>query len=101
MINQHKVDCPVEDIEKAIKFMEAINYKKLFNLKDDIIVYSNDLVELAVQLVDDHIYIEIEAKYKDKIYTVDEMKNMLINFDLPYDKSNYFVKKAEVKMEEL
>ena len=101
IIDQHKVDCPVEDIEKAIKFMEAINYKKIFNLKDEITVYSNDLVELAVQQVDNHIYIEIEAKYKDKVYTVDEMKNMLIDYDLPYDKNDYFVKKAEIKLKEM
>lgn len=101
IVNQVKIDCPVEDIDKAIKFMEAINYKILFNLKDDLIIYSNDLMELAVQLVDSHIYIEVEAKYKDKIFTVEEMKTMLDSFDLPYDKSNYFVKKAEIKMEEI
>lgn len=101
IVNQVKIDCPVEDIDKAIKFMEAINYKKIFNLKDDLIIYSNDLIELAIQLVDSHIYIEVEAKYKDKVYTIDEMKQMLDSYDLPYDKSNYFVKKAEIKMEEL
>ena len=101
IVNQVKIDCPVEDIDKAIKFMEAINYKKLFNLKDDFIIYSNDLIELAIQLVDSHIYIEVEAKYKDKVYTIDEMKQMLDSYDLPYDKSNYFVKKAEIKMEEI
>ena len=26
---------------------------------------------------------------------------MLDNYNLPYDKSNYFVKKAEIKMEEI
>ena len=43
----------------------------------------------------------IEAKYKDKIYTVEEMKDMLNRCDLPYNKDNYFVKKAEIKLKEL
>lgn len=101
IVNQMKINCEVNDINKAIEFMEAINYKKLFNLKDDLVIYSNDLIELAVQLVDNHVYIEVEAKFKDKVYTIDEMKNILDSYNLPYDKSNYFVKKAEIKMEEL
>ena len=101
IINQVKTDCEIENIEKAIKFMEAIKYKKLFNLTDNLIIYSNNKIELAVQLVDNHIYIELEAKYKNKVYTVKEMKNMLDKYNLPYDKSNYFVKKAEIKMGEI
>ena len=31
ILEQGKIECPIDDIKKAIKFMEAINYKKLFN----------------------------------------------------------------------
>ena len=32
ILEQGKIECPVADIDKAVKFMESINYKKLFNV---------------------------------------------------------------------
>ena len=104
IIEQCKYDCPIEDTNKAIKFMEAINYKKIFNLFDKLIVYANDKIELAVQLVDNHIYIEVEDKCKNigvKYDSVDSMIKELDSYDLPYEKNNYFVKKAEIKLSEV
>ena len=104
IINQYKVDCEIENIDKAIKFMEAINYKVLFNLFDKLIIYSNDKIELAIQLVDNHIYIEVEDDCKRigiKYNTIEEMKKELDSYDLPYEKNNYFVKKAEIKLKEI
>ena len=101
---QKKFDCPIEDVDKAIEFMKAINYKVLFNLNDKLIVYANDKIELAVQLVDNHIYIEVEdncERINVKFNSIEEMKNELDSYNLPYDKSNYFVKKAEIKLEEV
>lgn len=100
IIRQGKIECPVKSISKAIDFMESINYRKLFNIKDKCIVYANGIDELAVQLVNDkYIFIEIEDEcdHINKRYkSIDEMKRVLDIYDISYDNSNYFVKKAHL-----
>lgn len=104
ILEQRKVECPVIDIEKAIGFMESINYKKLFNIYDRCIVYANKETELVVQLVNDkYIFIEMESEcehIKRKYNSVEELKNDINRYNLPIDNSNYFVKKAELILSE-
>ena len=98
IIKQSKIKCPILDIEKGIKFMEEINYIKLFNIIDKCIVYVNNDNELVVELVNDkYIFIELESnpEYINKKYTCYlDMINELNSYNLPIDKTNYFVKKA-------
>ncbi len=105
ILEQGKVECPVEDTDKAIKFMEALSYKKLFKIYDKCIVYANKTTELIVQLVnDEYIFIEMEDKcdHIDRKYvSIEEMKNDLDSYNLCYDKSNYFVKKAELMLSKI
>lgn len=104
ILEQGKIECPVIDIEKAIGFMESINYKKLFNIYDRCIVYANKETELVVQLVNDkYIFIEMESEcehIKRKYNSVEELKNDINRYNLPIDNSNYFVKKAELILSE-
>lgn len=98
IIKQSKIKCPILDIDKGIKFMEEINYIKLFNIIDKCIVYVNNENELVVELVNDkYIFIELESnpEYINKKYTccLDMIKE-LNSYNLPIDKTNYFVKKA-------
>ncbi len=105
IIEQGKVECPIFDIDKAINFMRSINYKELFKIYDKCIVYANKETELTVQLVNDkYIFIEMESKcnYINRIYkSVNELKEDLNRYNLPIDKSNYFVKKAELILSEI
>lgn len=98
IIKQSKIKCPILDIEKGIKFMEEINYIKLFNIIDKCIVYVNNDNELVVELVNDkYVLIELESnpEYINKKYTCClDMINELNSYNLPIDKTNYFVKKA-------
>ena len=104
IIEQGKVECPVLDIDKAIDFMKSINYKKLFKIHDKCIVYANKETELIVQLVNDkYIFIEMEdnCEYINRHYnSVEELKEDLNRYQLPIDTSNYFVKKAELILNE-
>ncbi len=104
ILEQGKVECPVTDIDKAINFMEAINYKKLFNIYDKCIVFANKESELIVQLVNDkYIFIEMESEgdYIDRKYgSIEELKEDINRYDLPIDTSDYFVKKAEILLTE-
>lgn len=105
ILEQGKIECPIDDIKKAIKFMEAINYKKLFNICDKCIVFANNKTELIVQLVNEkYIFIEMESKgdYVDTEYNnIEDMKKALDSYNLPYNKNNYFVKKAELMLDEI
>lgn len=98
IIKQSKIKCPILDIDKGIKFMEEINYIKLFNIIDKCIVYVNNDNELVVELVNDkYVLIELESnpEYINKKYIcyLDMIKE-LNSYNLPIDKTNYFVKKA-------
>ncbi len=103
IIEQGKVECPIEDTKKATEFMEAINYKKLFNIYDKCTIFANKETELNVQQVNnEYIFIEMEQKgdYIDRVYKdVEELKSDINRYNLPIDNSNYFVKKAELMLE--
>lgn len=104
IVKQGKSDCEILDIEEAKNLFEALNYEELIRINDHIIVYSNKIDELAVQVVNNkHIYIEIEEKcnYINKKYnSLDEMKNVVSKYKIPIKEENYFVKKAEIELEE-
>lgn len=105
ILEQGKIECPIEDILKGINFMESINYKKLFKIYDKCIVFANNETELVVQLVNNkYIFIEMESncEYIDRKYnSINEMKDDINRYNLPIDKSNYFIKKAELILDEL
>lgn len=104
IIEQGKIKCPVTDINKAMEFMNAIGYEKLFDIHDKCIVFTNDKTELVVQLVNDkYIFIEMESEpqYINRKYeNVDELKDDICSYNLSIDKSNFFVKKAELILNE-
>lgn len=85
--------------------MKHINYVKLFEINDKCIEYINDKTELLVQLVNNkYIFIETEDKqqYGDKVYNNTlEMIEEFDSYNLPYKKGNYFVKKAEIMLNEI
>ena len=105
ILEQAKIECPITDIDKAIEFMKAINYSHLFSIYDRCIVFANDQTEMIVQLVnDEYVFIEMETKcdYVDRSYeNADELKDEINRYDLPIDKSNYFVKKAEIMLKKV
>lgn len=104
IIKQGKIDCYIDSIENAILLFEALNFEKLICINDHMLVYSNDVDEFAVQVVNNkHIYIEIEEKgnYIEKTYkSIDEMIEVIKKYEIPIKNENYFVKKAEIELKE-
>ena len=105
IIKQGKIECPIENIDKAINFMEAINYRKLIEIHDKCTEYVNDEIELIVQEVNDkYIFFEVEdecCNINKKFSSIDEIKDIINKYDLPFVKNNYFVKKAEIILNEV
>ena len=104
IIDQGKIDCYIDSIEKAEELFKSLNFEKLITIKDNMLVYANDTDEITIQCVNNkHLYIEIEekCKYIEKIYvSLDEMKNVIKKYDIPIKNNNYFVKKAEIELQE-
>lgn len=105
IIEQGKIKCPIFDVAKAQSFMEAIGYKKIFNINDNCKVYVNSKTELVVQIVNDkYVFIEMEDKpeYLDKEYDdINSMKDELLSYNLSIDKNNFYVKKAQMILNEV
>lgn len=99
-----KIECPIEDINKAIAFMEAINYRKLIEINDQCTDYGNSEINIIVQEVNNkYIFFEAEdeCRYIDKKFnSLDEIINTINKYDIPFKKDNYFVKKAELILNE-
>ena len=74
------------------------------SINDHILVYATEKDELAIQVVNNnHIYIEIEEEchYANRIYnSIEEMKKVIIDNNIPIKDNNYFAKKAEIELKE-
>lgn len=97
---QAKTECEILDTKEAIALFKQLHFQELIRIFDTCIVYSNDSIELIVQLVNQkYVFIELEDKatHINKQYaSIEEMIVDLERLHLDYDKSNYFVKKAEL-----
>lgn len=101
---QGKVKVKVDDIDNAKLLFEKLNFEELIRINDHMLVYATDKDELVIQNVNGkHIYIEIEDKcnYADRFYnSIDEMKAVIIDSKIPIKDNNFFVKKAEIELQE-
>lgn len=99
-----KIECPIEDTGKAIEFMKAINYESLIEIHDKCTEYANDEIEIIVQDVNDkYLFFEVEDEcrsIKKKFSGIKEIKDTINKYDLPFARDNYFVKKAEIILNE-
>lgn len=103
LIKDNKLNCEVENINDAINFMKIIGYKVLFEIKDEMDVYSNNVFEIIVQKVNNYIFIEMEDEGRNidyKFESIDDIKKAFSRLNIDYDKSNYFVSKAQIILKE-
>ena len=102
IVKQGKFNTRIEDAESTRCIFEKLNFEKLINVNDHIIVYANGEDEIAVQSVNDkHLYIEVEEDGKNsdvKYKTIEDMKNVFTKYNIPLKSDNYFVKKAEIEL---
>lgn len=100
IIKQSKNDCEIKDKRAGNKFLMAIGYSKLMNIKEEDIVYENEELKLAVKLVKNgENLIEIETVENDpKLDTIDKLKERINEIRIPIDTNDYFIKKAEIML---
>ena len=101
---QGKVQVKIDDIDNSKLLFEKLDFEELLRINDHMLVYATDKDELVIQNVNGkHIYIEIEDKcnYADRFYnSIDEMKAVIIDNTIPIKGNNFFVKKAEIELQE-
>ena len=99
IISESKTSVEIKNKEEGIKFLNSLNYQELIKITDLIEVYQKDNFKICLQYVNDkYLFIEIESN--DKYPTIDSLIEELDKTNIPYDKSNYFVKKAQIIFEE-
>lgn len=101
---QGKINVSIDDIDNTKLLFEKLNFEELIRINDHMLVYATDKDELVIQSVNNkHIYIEIEDKcnYANRIYnSIDEMKKVIIDNNIPIKNNDFFVKKAEIELQE-
>lgn len=100
IINQEKIDCEIVNTEDGRKLIEAIGYNRLMNIKENGIIFTDGEFEIQVKdVIGGDKLIEVELiEDNEKFNTIDKLKNEINKLNLPIDKSNYFVKKAEIEL---
>ena len=101
---QGKIKVKIDDIENSKLLFEKLNFEELIRIYDHMMVYATDKDELVIQDVNNkHVYIEIEDKcnYANRFYnSIDEMKDVITNNNIPIKGNNFFAKKAEIELQE-
>ena len=102
IISQRAINCDVQNIEDAKKIFEALDYYEIMNIKENDIIYYKNNFELAIKYIEKgDILIEIETEPNTKWDTVENIKSIVSEMNLPIEKDNYFIKKAEIELNKI
>ena len=103
IVNQEKIDCEIMNAEDGKNFLQVIGYKQLMTIKEKGIIFQNGELEIQVKdIINGDKLIEIELKENnEKLNTIEKVKKELNKLDLPIDKNDYFIKKAEIELKKL
>lgn len=100
IVKQNKVDCSIFNKDEGTKFLNAINYSKIMNIKEVDTIYEKDGLEIDVKdVINGDKLIEIEEC--EKFNTIDKIKQELERLNLPVDTNDYFIKKAEIELRKI
>ena len=102
ILTQNAINCDITDINDAKRLFEAIGYSEIMNIKENDIIYYKNNFELALKFVKNgDLLIEIETEENTEWDTIDKIKKIIDELDLPIEKNNYFIKKAENELNKI
>lgn len=103
ILEPKSVRLKVHDCKDAEIFMNTIGYKKLMDIIEEDYAYQKDGFELMTKEVKNgENMIEAETQIdNENLDTIDKIKKVLEDEELPLDFSDCFIKKAEVELNKL
>lgn len=102
ILSQKAINCDIYDIEQAKMLLEAIGYHQIMNIKEDNIIYFKGNLELAIKdIKNGDILIEIETEPNSDFDTIDKLKKVIINLEIPIENNEFFIKKAEIELNKI
>lgn len=102
ILSQKAINCDIYDIEQAKMLLEAIGYHQIMNIKEDNIIYYKGNLELAIKdIKNGDILIEIETEPNSDFDTIDKLKKVIINLEIPIENNEFFIKKAEIELNKI
>lgn len=102
ILSQKAINCDIYDIEQAKLLVEAIGYHQIMNIKENNIIYFKDKLELAIKdIKNGDTLIEIETEPNSDFDTIDKLKNVITNLEIPIEPNEYFIKKAEIELNKI
>ena len=100
IVSQAATSCEVLDYTEGIRLFEELGYYEIMNIIEDDIIYYNDKIELAIKdIYNGDLLMEIETN--NNITTIEELKEIIESLEIPFEKDNYFVKKAEERLDKI
>ena len=100
IISQKATSCNILDFKEGINLFNELGYYEIMNIKESDIIYYNDKIELALKFIENsNTLIEIETN--DNFNTIDKLKKLVSKLEIPIEEDNYFVKKAEDKLNKI
>ncbi|MCF0105780.1 MAG: hypothetical protein HUJ53_03365 [Holdemanella sp.] len=100
ILSQQAFNCIIKDNEEAKILFSQIGYKEIMNIKEQDIVYYKDSIELAVKYMKGYPTL-IEFETDEHFQTVEDLIYTMDSFNLDIEKGNYFVKKAEMVLNQI
>ena len=100
IVSQTANSCEVMDYTEGIRLFEELGYYEIMNIIEDDIIYYNDKIELAIKDVYNGDLL-IETETNKNIKTIEELKKIIESLEIPFEKENYFVKKAEETLDKI
>lgn len=102
ILNQKSINCKILNTEEAKEILTAIGYKEIMNIKENDIVYEKDGLQMTVkEIKNGDNLIEIETEERGELDTVEKLIQQVNKIGIPVYTDNYFVKKAEIRLEKL
>lgn len=102
IVSQKAINVDIHDIDQAKTFLDNIGYYKIMNITEEDFVYEKDGLELAIKdIKNGDILIEIEEDSKNKLDTINKLKEKVDSLELPIEPNEYFVKKAEIELQKV
>lgn len=100
IISQKATSCNILDFKEGISLFNELGYYEIMNIKENDIIYSKEKIELALKFIENsNTLIEIETN--DNFNTINKLKKLVSELEIPIEKDNYFVKKAEDKLNKI